>query len=169
MGRFGKKKYPSCSKDYYGKEGVFVIYFVGEFARQLDDRGRFVLPAKIREKIEGTVYITKAPSEKCLNLYTEEEWEVIAEKMRSLPVSIDKNAAAFQRAFFSQAESCEADKQGRIPLSEKLMAHAALEKDIVLVGMNTKLEIWSAEEWNSREADEETIVLEGIMKYGINI
>ena len=60
-----------------------MVYFVGEFPRQLDDRGRFVLPAKIREKLEGTVYITRAPAEKCLNLYTETEWVTIAEKNES--------------------------------------------------------------------------------------
>lgn len=145
-----------------------MVYFVGEYARQLDDRGRFVLPAKIREKLEGTVYITRAPAEKCLNLYTEEEWESIAEKMRSLPTGIDKNAAKFQRKLFGKACSCEVDKQGRISLTDELMAYAGLKKDIMLVGMNTKLEIWDADEWNDLESDDD-IILEGIMKYDINI
>lgn len=145
-----------------------MVYFVGEFARQLDDRGRFVLPAKIREKLEGTVYITRAPAEKCLNLYTEEEWESIAEKMRALPTGIDRNAAKFQRKLFGKACSCEVDKQGRISLTDELMEYAGLKKDIMLVGMNTKLEIWDAELWNELETDDD-IILEGIMKYDINI
>lgn len=145
-----------------------MIYFVGEFARQLDDRGRFVLPAKIREKLEGTVYITRAPAEKCLNLYTEAEWENIAEKMRALPTSLDPNVARLQRKIFGKACSCEVDKQGRISLTDELMEYAGLKKDVMLVGMNTKLEIWDAEAWNDMDSDDD-IILEGIMKYDLNI
>ena len=57
-----------------------MVFFVGEYTRQLDERNRFILPAKVREKLSPTVYITRSPSERCLNLYTEEEWEVIAQK-----------------------------------------------------------------------------------------
>lgn len=145
-----------------------MVYFVGEHPRQLDDRGRFVLPAKIREKLEGMVYITKAPVDKCLNLYTEEEWESIAEKMSSLPTSLDKNVAKLQRRIFGKACSGEVDKQGRISLTPELMELAGLKKDIMLVGMNTKLEIWDAEEWQRMDADDD-ILLEGLAKYQINI
>jgi len=145
-----------------------MVYFVGEFARQLDDRGRFVLPAKIREKLEGTVYITRAPAEKCLNLYTETEWESIAEKMRALPTSLDPNVARLQRKIFGKACSCEVDKQGRISLTDELMEYAGLKKDVMLVGMNTKLEIWDADRWSDMDSDDD-IVLEGIMKYELNI
>ena len=145
-----------------------MVYFVGEFARQLDDRGRFVLPAKIREKLEGTVYITRAPAEKCLNLYTETEWESIAEKLRALPTSLDPNAARLQRKIFGKACSCEVDKQGRISLTDELMEYAGLKKDVMLVGMNTKLEIWDADVWSDMDEDDD-IILEGIMKYDINI
>ena len=145
-----------------------MVYFVGEYLRQLDERGRFVLPAKIREKLEGTIYITRAPAEKCLNLYTEEEWENIAEKMRSLPTSIDRNAAKFQRKLFGKASSSEVDKQGRISLTDELKEYAGLKKDVVLVGMNTKLEIWDKDLWDSMD-DDDDIILDGIMKYDINI
>ena len=145
-----------------------MVYFVGEYLRQLDERGRFVLPAKIREKLEGTIYITRAPAEKCLNLYTEEEWENIAEKMRSLPTSIDRNAAKFQRKLFGKASSSEVDKQGRISLTDELKEYAGLKKDVVLVGMNTKLEIWDKDLWEGMD-DDDDIILEGIMKYDINI
>ena len=145
-----------------------MVYFVGEYQRQLDERGRFVLPAKIREKLEGTSYITRAPAEKCLNLYTEEEWENIAEKMRSLPTSIDRNAAKFQRKLFGKASSSEVDKQGRISLTDELKEYAGLKKDVVLVGMNTKLEIWDKDLWEGMD-DDDDIILEGIMKYDINI
>ena len=148
-----------------------MVFFVGEYTRQLDERGRFILPAKIREKLSGTVYITKAPLEKCLNLYTEEEWETISKKVHELPSGIDVNAAKFIRKLFSKAQVCELDKQGRIPLMETLLEAAGLKKDIVLVGANSKLEIWDAELWEemSREEDDTDIIVEGIQKYQLFI
>lgn len=147
-----------------------MIYFVGEFPRQLDEKNRFILPAKVREKLSKTVFITRSPSEKCLNLYTEEEWEVIAQKVRELPTGTDRNAAMFQRRLFGKAMSCEPDKQGRIPLTQELVEFAGLKKDIILVGSNTKLEIWSSELWENIDSDiDDDIVLEGIKQYGINI
>ena len=148
-----------------------MVFFVGEYARQLDDRGRFILPAKIREKLSGTVYITKAPLEKCLNLYTEEEWEAISEKMAALPGSIDTNVSKFTRKLFSRALICELDKQGRIPLTPNLLEAAGLKKDNVLVGANSKLEIWDAEEWEkmNEEDDDTEIIVAGIEKYNLSI
>lgn len=147
-----------------------MVFFVGEYTRQLDERNRFILPAKVREKLSPTVYITRSPSEKCLNLYTEEEWEVIAQKVRQLPTGTDKNAAMFQRRLFGKAMSCEPDKQGRIPLTPELIDFAELKKDIILVGSNTKLEIWDLESWNKVNEDiDEDIVLDGIKQYNLNI
>lgn len=147
-----------------------MIFFVGEYPRQLDERNRFILPAKVREQLSGIVYITRSPSEQCLNLYTEEEWEVIAQKVRELPTGTDRNAAMFQRRLFGKAMSCELDKQGRVPLTQELINFAELKKDIILVGSNTKLEIWDADKWDKvNESVDDDIVLEGIQKYNINI
>ncbi len=148
-----------------------MVFFVGEYARQLDERGRFILPAKIREKLSGTVYITKAPLENCLNLYTEEEWESISQKVAALPGSIDTNVSKFTRKFFSKALTCELDKQGRIPLTPTLLEAAGLKKDIVLVGANSKLEIWDAEAWEkmNEEDDDSAIIVAGIEKYNLSI
>ena len=148
-----------------------MVFFVGEYARQLDERGRFILPAKIREKLSGTVYITKAPLEKCLNLYTEEEWESISQKVAALPGSIDTNVSKFTRKFFSKALTCELDKQGRTPLTPTLLEAAGLKKDIVLVGANSKLEIWDAEAWEqmNEEDDDSAIIVAGIEKYNLSI
>lgn len=147
-----------------------MVNFVGEYPRQLDDRGRFILPAKIREGLSGTVYITRSPIDKCLNLYTEEEWESIAEKVRSLPTVTDRNAAALQRQLFGKAIACELDKQGRIPLTAELISYANMSKDIVLVGVNSKLELWDSESWRQLdEAVDADAIIEGIAKYEINI
>lgn len=145
-------------------------YFVDEYERQLDDRGRIILPAKVREAMGNCVYITRSPSEKCLHLYTEEEWGVISEKLRGLPSAYDRNAAAFVRLFFGTATSCEVDKQGRISVGKRLIEFAGLEKDLVLVGVNTRLEIWSKQEWEAYNAQlSESLILEGIEKFGLII
>ena len=147
-----------------------MINFVGEYPRQLDERGRFILPAKIREKLSGTVYITRSPIDQCLNLYTEEEWEEIAAKVRSRPTVTDRNAAALQRKLFGKAISCELDRQGRVPLTSELIEYAGMTKDIVLVGVNAKFEIWDSEKWKQvDDAIDADTIIEGISKYEINI
>lgn len=145
-------------------------YFVDEYERQLDDRGRIILPAKVRDLIGGCVYITRSPQEKCLHLYTEEEWGVLSEKLRGLPVTYDTNAAAFVRMFFGTASSCEVDKQGRITVGKRLCEFAGLEKDIVLVGVNTRLEIWAKDKWDDYNSKlSENLILDGIKNFGLII
>lgn len=165
-----EEKCPSSVKKFQKKGWCRMVNFVGKYPRQLDERGRFILPAKIREKLSGTVYITQSPVDSCLNLYTEEEWEAIAQKVRALPTVTDRNAAALQRTLFGNAISCDLDKQGRIPLNQELIAFAGMKKDIMLVGVNAKLEIWAQDEWNkATEAIDSEAVIEGIAKYEINI
>ena len=146
------------------------IYFVDEYDRQLDERGRIILPSKVREKISQTVYITQSPTDKCLQIYTEEEWGIISDKLRELPVTTDPNARAFVRLFFGTAASCEVDKQGRILLNKKHIDFAGLTKDIVLTGANTKLEVWDKDEWEKyNESLSSSIIVEGISKYNLAI
>lgn len=147
-----------------------MVTFVDEYERQLDERGRIILPSKLREDVNGTVYITQSTSEKCLHLYTEEEWSKVAEKVNQLPTATDYNAAAFVRLFFGKATSVAVDKQGRIPIAKRLLDYAELNKEVVLVGANTRLEIWDAQKWNDYQSKlSENIMLEGILKYNLNI
>ena len=103
-------------------------------------------------------------------LYTQEEWDKISEKINQLPTATDRNAAAFVRLFFGKATSAVIDKQGRVPIAKRLMEYANLKKDVVLVGANTRLEIWDSEEWD-RYQDElsDDIMMDGILNYGLNI
>lgn len=147
-----------------------VNYFVDEYPRLLDDKGRIILPAKVREKLGDTVFITRAPNDKCLHIYTEEEWGKLSEKLSKLPTATDRNASAFVRMFFGKASACAIDKQGRISIAPRLSEYAGLDKNVMLVGANNRLEIWSSEIWDSYQEDiSEDIVLEGIMKYELNI
>ena len=79
-----------------------MVNFVDEYPRQLDERGRIILPAKVRENMSETVYVTRSMSDKCLQLYTQEEWDKISEKINQLPTATDRNAAAFVRLFFEK-------------------------------------------------------------------
>lgn len=144
--------------------------FVDEYERQLDDRGRIILPSKLRDDICGTVYITQAPSEKCLHLYTAEEWDKVAAKVNQLPTATDRNAAAFVRLFFGKATAVTVDKQGRIPIAKRLIDYAGLSKDVILVGANTRLEIWDAAGWEAyQNMLSDSFMTEGILKYNLNI
>ncbi len=147
-----------------------MVMFVDEYERQLDERGRMILPSKLREAVSGTVYVTQSPSEKCLHLYTEDEWERVAEKVNKLPTATDRNAAAFVRLFFGKATAVTVDKQGRIPIAKRLADFAGLGKDIVLVGANTRLEIWDLGKWEMYQSElSDSFMSESVLKYEINI
>lgn len=147
-----------------------MVNFVDEYPRQLDERGRIILPAKVREKMSETVYVTRSMSDKCLLLFTQEEWDKLAEKINQLPTATDKNAAAFARLFFGKATSASVDRQGRVPISKRLMEYAGLTKDIVLVGANSRLEIWDSVEWERYQNEvSDDVMIEGILKYDLNI
>ncbi len=147
-----------------------MVNFVDEYPRQLDERGRIIMPSKVREKLSETVYVTQAPSDRCLHLYSEEEWNRVAEKVSKLPTTTDPNAAAFVRLFFGKATSVQIDKQGRIPLAKRLLDYAARTKDVVLVGANTRLEIWDANTWTTyQDSLSDDVVIEGILKYDLGI
>ena len=144
--------------------------FVDEYDRQIDDQGRIILPPKIRDEISGTVYVTQAPAEKCLHLYTKDEWEKISEKINGLPTTTDRNAAAFVRMFFGKATAASVDKQGRMPVAKRLIEYAGLKKDVTLVGANSRLEIWDSEEWQKyQDSLSDDIMIDGILTYGLNI
>lgn len=146
-----------------------MVSLVDEYQRQLDERGRIILPSKLREDICGTVYITQSMSENCLHLYTEEEWQKVAEKVNQLPTATDRNAAAFVRLFFGKATAVVVDKQGRVPISKRLIDFAGLSKDVVLVGANTRLEIWDMEQWDRYQNEVSQVMLDGVLKYNLNI
>ena len=128
------------------------------------------LDSDLREKLSGTVYIAPSPIDECLNLYPEEEWRAIAEKVSALPTVTNRSAAALQRRLFGKAMECEIDRQGRIPLNDDLIKYAGMTKEIVLVGVNSKFEIWDSEKWKkSDEAYDTDMMLQGISDYEIRI
>lgn len=144
--------------------------FVGNHTRQLDERGRFVLPSKIREKIEGEIHITRSLVDKCLLLYTDDEWEILKEQVRNLPTTTNLAAKRFVQTVFGQAVSGEVDKQGRIALTKDLMESVGMTRDIVLLGIGSKVEIWDAKEYADTMAKVDFAeILDGIAPFGLNI
>ena len=147
-----------------------MTFFVDEYQRQIDDSGRMILPSKLRKETGDTLYITQSPSEKCLHIYTAEGWAEIANKVKLLPTTTDPKAAAFVRMFFGKASMVNADKQGRVAIKASLLQYAGIEKDVMLVGANTRLELWDCETYAKYlDSLSQTILTEGIAKYGLGI
>lgn len=124
---------------------------IGEYEHSLDVKGRLIMPAKLREDIGEKFIVTKG-LDGCLFAFSVTEWTNFEQKLRALPIS-NKDARAFTRFFFAGAMDCEIDKQGRFLISSNLREFAGLERDVVIVGMDSRIEIWSKEKWQA--CDEE--------------
>ena len=120
--------------------------FMGEYNHTIDAKGRLIVPAKFREILGDNFIVTKG-LDGCLFVYPNDEWTRFEEKLKSLPLT-NKNARQFTRFFLAGAAACEVHKQGRILLPQVLREFASLEKDVVLVGVASRIEIWSRERWD---------------------
>jgi MraZ protein len=119
--------------------------FMGEFQHTVDAKGRLIVPAKLREGL-GERFIATKGLESCLFVFPPQEWETFGEKLRSLPLASGA-ARAFTRLFFSGATECEVDPQGRILLPANLREYAGIDKDVVIVGVSNRVEIWATSAW----------------------
>ncbi len=126
--------------------------FIGEYQHTTDEKGRLIIPSKFRETLGGEFVMTKG-LDNCLFVYPKLEWEVLETKLKSLPLT-NKDARAFVRFFFSGASECALDKQGRVLIPGNLRDHSKIEKDTVIIGVSTRLEIWSKAEWDSYNDDD---------------
>ena len=123
----------------------------GTYEHSIDAKGRLFIPAKLREELGVTFYLAMGVDE-CLAIYPQETWNRFTEKFASLPMS----QSAAMRPLFANASKCELDSPGRIVIPQKRRKYAGLEKDAVIIGVNDRAEIWSAETWNAREEEEMT-------------
>ena len=129
------------------------VLFIGEYRHSLDTKGRVIVPAKFRDGLGDKFVITKG-LDGCLFAYSKEEWTNFENKIKTLPLT-NKDARAFVRFFFSGAVECEIDKQGRTLIPPMLRDYATLNKDLVIIGVSTRVEIWSQEKWdNYSEAED---------------
>ena len=127
--------------------------FMGEYQHTMDTKGRIFLPARFRELLGEKFVITRG-MDNCLFVYTQEEWCALEAKLKALPFT-KADARAFVRFFFSGAAECEADKQGRVLIPGNLREHASLEREAVVIGVSSRVEIWSRKNWSkySEEAN----------------
>ena len=140
--------------------------FMGEFDHTIDAKGRIIIPAKFREDL-GEKFVLTLGLDGCLFAYPNDEWQVFIEKLKTLPGT--KEARKLQRYFMAGAAACEIDKQGRILIPAKLRTAAALEKDIVFVGVLNKIEIWSKQRWDeNNDYDDVDQIAEHMSEYGIS-
>lgn len=143
---------------------------VGEYNHTIDEKGRLIIPAKLREDLGEKVIICKG-LEGCLFVYSMTEWEKFAGELETLP-RMNKDARIFKRYFFGSANEGSFDKQGRVLITPTLREAAELKKDVVLVGVQDRVEIWDKACWDERnDVSEEDLdaIAERMEAIGIRI
>lgn len=147
---------------------VMTPMFMGEYLHTIDNKGRLTFPAKFRDLLGETFVATKG-LDNCLFVYTQGEWAMLEEKLKKLPMA-KPEARAFVRFFFSGAAEVQCDKQGRVLLPPNLREHAALDKDVVVIGVSNRVEIWDKANWdayNNEIGPEVTKIAENLVDLGI--
>ena len=119
--------------------------FLGTHEPRLDEKGRLILRAKFRDELSSGLVITKG-QERCLYVFPSAEFQTITETLRQAPVTA-KAARDYQRVMFAGAHDEIPDRQGRVTIPQGLREYASLEKDCVVIGANTRVEIWDATSW----------------------
>ena len=140
--------------------------FMGEYNHTVDAKGRLIVPSKFREQLGDEFVVTKG-LDGCLFVYENTEWKALEEKLHALPLT-NANARKFSRFFLAGATTCEVDTQGRILLPAVLRDFAGIDKDAVLVGVGSRIEIWSKDAWNeSNTYDDMEEIAENMEGLGI--
>ena len=136
--------------------------FYGEFQHSIDRKGRLILPAKFRETAKNQFvekfFVTRG-LDKCLFIFAEEEWRSQENKFKALSFT-KQQSRIFNRLLFSGAQEITFDKQGRVLLPQYLKDFAGIKKDVMIVGVSNRIEVWAADLWNdfytnSRQSFEE--------------
>ena len=127
--------------------------FLGTYQPRLDEKGRVILPARFRDELAAGLVITKG-QERCLYVFPSSEFATITETLRQAPVTA-KSARDYQRVMFAGAHDEIPDRQGRVTIPQGLRTYAGLERECVVIGANTRVEIWDSAAWIAYLADRE--------------
>ncbi len=130
------------------------MLFAGEYSHNIDDKGRLIIPYKFRKVLQAEDFVITKGLDGCLFIYPGREWAAFEEKLKGLPLT-NKNARTLSRFFLGSAVDGGLDKQGRVLISPALRSFAGLDKDVILVGVLDRIEIWSRERWQERNAEVE--------------
>lgn len=143
--------------------------FRGSFEHSIDAKGRVSVPSKFRdilsERYDGKLVLAM-DFDQCLTAYPLEEWEKIEEKIKGLPM-MQKEVKDFMRFVFSTATECELDKQGRILIPPPLRERARINKNVVMVGIINKIEIWDTKAWEARHSQQGDKIGEALAALGL--
>ena len=120
---------------------------MGEYHHNIDDKGRLIIPSKFRNEL-GNEYIITKGLDKCLFVYSVNEWSKLVKDLNTLKFT-KKNVRAFERFFVGGASLNEFDKQGRISITSPLIHYANINKECVIIGVNERLEIWDKDEFDT--------------------
>lgn len=118
----------------------------GEFQHSIDIKGRMIMPAKFRDEL-GEKFVATKGLDKCLFIFPLSQWEELDKQLSELSLSKGRE---IQRFFYGGMTNCEIDKQGRILIPANLRDYAELEKDIIVIGLNKRAEIWSKSNWDKQ-------------------
>lgn len=147
---------------------VVIHMFMGEYNHTVDAKGRLIVPSKFRENLGDEFVVTKG-LDGCLFVYDNNEWTAFEEKLKTLPLT-NKEARQFVRFFLAGAASLEVDKQGRILLPANLREFAGLDKEAVLIGVASRIEIWSKERYEGAVSYEDVDeIAEHMTELGLSI
>lgn len=165
MGESGEDK---IIKNILSKQAKFFSHYIGrmligEYTHTLDDKKRMMLPTKLRAEL-GKVVVVAPGLDSCLFLFTKAEWTKIADKLASGSL-LESNTRSFSRYLFGQAMELAVDTAGRILIPENLRDQAGLSSKVILIGVKTRMELWSEEKWRSYKAkvENEVDVIAGAM------
>lgn len=142
--------------------------YMGEYNHSIDTKGRMIIPSKFREALGDEFVVTKG-LDGCLFVFDQTEWSAFEEKLKSLPIT-NKEARQFVRFFLAGAAAMEVDKQGRILLPGVLREFADITKDVTLIGVGSRIEIWSKERWEGTNSyDDMEDIAEHMAELGLSI
>ena len=119
--------------------------FSGTYHHNIDSKGRIIIPSKFREELSDGFVLTKGLDD-CLFLFPMSEWIIFRNKLKAVPLT-SKEGRAFTRYFFANAVECEMDRQGRLNIPSELRKHAHIDKEVVSIGVDSRVEIWSKAGW----------------------
>lgn len=142
--------------------------FFGEYSYSIDEKKRLAIPAKFRKDLGKKAVITRG-LDNCLVVYTAAEWANLARKLENLPVG-QPNARNFARIMLSGASEAALDKLGRVLIPDYLKEYAALKKNVTLLGLSNKIEIWDKARWQEYKKKTELAVgdiAEKLKEFGI--
>jgi MraZ protein len=126
--------------------------FYGEYASTVDDKGRVVIPARLRDVAQATgggpAFVMRLGEDGCVTLCAPERWKEQEEEMNKAPQNA-RSARRRRRFVFSQAEAGQCDAQGRLRVSPRLLEGAGITRDVVVVGVSDQIELWETARWRA--------------------